>query len=369
MFDAFREGLHDLGYVEGRNIILEFRLARGNSSLFRRLAAELVALPVDVVVLEGTGSFPAVNAVDPSGHIPIVSPVLMILRPPFVASLARPGGNLTGFTLMHTELNAKRLDLLRTAFPHIAAVTALVNPSSPVTELAFEETATAARSLGLGSIDRVEAESIAAFRALRPEVFSGASAVVVVPDGMFYDYREDVVGLVNAARLPAIYPEREYADSGGLISYGANVPDNFRRAAVAWRKATASPRDHRGWTLWGGADLRRRGNHAGDFGAFGGIRPLIEARQAHLDVVCRAHAAVISCCVLPVARARTWSLRLGELRAVMQPVEIEPGLPLNRGRCGEIEDRPRAFLDRAQWPHPLPAAPCSCPCKLRGEGR
>jgi putative ABC transport system substrate-binding protein len=228
MFDAFREGLRDLGYVEGRNIILEFRLARGNFSLFPRLAAELVALPVDVIVVEGLLD----AAVAASSHIPIVSPVMMNpVERGFASSLARPGGNITGFTLMQTELNAKRLELLRTAFPHITAVTALVNPSVPAHKLAFEQTESAARSMGLGSIARVEAESAAALRALRPAAFSGASAVVVVPDGVFYTYRRDVVGLVNAAHLPAIYPEREYADDGGLMSYGANVPDNFRRAA------------------------------------------------------------------------------------------------------------------------------------------
>jgi putative ABC transport system substrate-binding protein len=235
MFDAFREGLRDLGYVEGRNIILEFRLVRGNPSLLPQLAAELVALPVDVVVTEGGGTLPAVNAVnavDPSGHVPIVSPVMVDpVQRGFATSLSRPGGNITGFTLMHIELNAKRLELLRTAFPHITAVTALVNPSSPATKLAFEDTETAARSMGLGSVAIVEAESAAALRALRPAVFSGASAVVVLPDGVFYNYRRDVVRLVNAARLPAIYPEREYADDGGLMAYGAYVPDNFRRAA------------------------------------------------------------------------------------------------------------------------------------------
>jgi putative ABC transport system substrate-binding protein len=85
--------------------------------------------------------------------------------------------------------------------------------------------------MGLGSVARAEAESAAALRTLRPAVFSGAGAVVVVPDGMFYSYRRDIVGLVNAARLPAIYPEREYADDGGLMAYGANALDNFRRAA------------------------------------------------------------------------------------------------------------------------------------------
>jgi putative ABC transport system substrate-binding protein len=89
----------------------------------------------------------------------------------------------------------------------------------------------AAASLGLGSVGRVEAASAAALRALRPTAFSGASAVFVVGDGMFWNYRRDVVALINEARLPAIYPEREYADEGGLMAYGANVPDNFRRAA------------------------------------------------------------------------------------------------------------------------------------------
>jgi ABC-type uncharacterized transport system substrate-binding protein len=205
MFDAFREGLRDLGYVEGRNIILEFRLARGNRSLGPQLAAELVALPVDVIVVEGGAV--AANAVDPSSRIPIVAPVM---RDPvqrgLAASLSRPGGNITGFTLMHTELDTKRLELLCTAFPQITAVTALVNPLNPSWKLSFERTETAARSMGLGGVARAEAESVAALRALRPAVFSGASAVVVVPDGVFYSYRRDIVGLVNAARLPAIYP-------------------------------------------------------------------------------------------------------------------------------------------------------------------
>ena len=164
---------------------------------------------------------------DPSGRIPIVGPVMMDpVERGFAASLSRPGGNITGLTL-----NAKRLDLLREAFPYITAVTALVNPANPSHKLAFEETEAAARSMGLGGVARAEAESAATSRALRPAVFSGASAVVVVPDGMFYNYRRNVIGLVNAARLPAIYPEREYADDGGLMAYGANAPDNFRRAA------------------------------------------------------------------------------------------------------------------------------------------
>ena len=227
-FEAFRQGLRDLGYVEGRNIILEFRLARGNLSLGPQLAAELVVLPVDVIVVEGLRP----NAMDATDRIPIVATAMMDpVERGLAASLSRPGGNITGFTLMHTELNARRLDLLRTAFPHITAVTALVNPANPSHRLALGQTETAARLLGLESVVIVEADSAAALHALRPAVFSEAGAVTVIPDGVFYTYRRDIVRLVNAARLPAIYPEREYADDGGLMAYGANVSDNFRRAA------------------------------------------------------------------------------------------------------------------------------------------
>lgn len=103
----------------------------------------------------------------------------------FAVRLARPGRNITGFTLMHTELNGKRLELLHTAFPQITAVGALVDPANAASKLAFEDTETAARSMGLGNVRRVEAESAAALRALRPEVFSGAGGVVVLPDGVF----------------------------------------------------------------------------------------------------------------------------------------------------------------------------------------
>jgi putative ABC transport system substrate-binding protein len=227
ILDAFREGLRDLGYVEGRNIVLEFRFAKGDLARGLELAAELVNLPVDVMVTEGV---PA--AMDLAGQVPIVGVALVDpVQRGFALSLARPGRNITGFTLMHTELNGKRVELLRAAFPDISAVSSLVNPAAASSKLAFEQIETAARSLGLGNVARVEAESAAALRALRPAVFSGTGAVIVVPDGVFYNYRRDVVALLNETRLPAIYPERDYADDGGLMAYGANLADNFRRAA------------------------------------------------------------------------------------------------------------------------------------------
>ena len=158
IFDAFREGLRDLGYVEGRNIILEFRLAHGDYTLFPRLAAELVNLPVDVIVTDG--GLVLVRAVmEATKQLPIVitgaggDPAVLGL----VASLARPSGNVTGLYPMQFDLNAKRLEILRTAFPQISAVAALLNPSTGNGEANFRATKEAAQSIGLTGVARVEA--------------------------------------------------------------------------------------------------------------------------------------------------------------------------------------------------------------------
>jgi putative ABC transport system substrate-binding protein len=211
--DAFIEGLRDLGYVDGRNIILEFRFGAGDRAQGRRLAEELVAAPVDVMVTEGL----TVEAAAVTERIPIVAPVFDPVTLGFAVSLARPSRNLTGFSVP-LELMDKRLELLRTAFPQIATIAALVDPTGSAFDM-LTQIETAARSMGLGNVRRVEAKSAAALRALRPAAFSGASGVVVIPDGVFYNFRRDVVALVNAAKLPAIYPEREYADDGGLRGY------------------------------------------------------------------------------------------------------------------------------------------------------
>jgi putative ABC transport system substrate-binding protein len=216
MYDAFRQGLHDLGYIEGRNIILEFRLARGDYSQFRRLAAELADLPVEVIVA-GT------RAVDiASGRVPVVVPTLFDpVGQGLASSLSRPGGNVTGFTLMSAELDAKRLELLKSAFPQISAVSVLRGgPPNAGPKTDVERIERAAATLGLGTARPVEALDVASLRALRTAVFAGTDAVIVLGSGMFWDYRRDIVVLVNQARLPAIYPEREYADDGGLMVYG-----------------------------------------------------------------------------------------------------------------------------------------------------
>ena len=226
IFEAIREGLRDLGYVEGRNVILEFRLAHGDFTLLPRMAQELIKLPVDVIVSDAGLNILA----GATRTIPIVAMMGDPMQFGLVSSLSRPGGNVTGFSFMHKELSAKRLEILHEAFPDISAVAVLRNPSGSVTTT-LQATEEAARSIGPMTLVTVAAESVDALRALSPTVFAGVGGVVVLGDGMFWNNRRDIVALVNAARLPAIYPEREYVEDGGLMAYGTNAPDNFRRAA------------------------------------------------------------------------------------------------------------------------------------------
>ena len=212
MWDAFRAGLRDLGYVEGRDIILEFRPG-GGYSRFSQLTAELVALPVDVIVSDGGVTL----IIEASGQVPVVIPTLYDpVGRRLASSLSRPEGNVTGFTLMSAELDAKRLEVLRSAIPQMHTVSVLVDPSSPAPKIMLETIKRAAASLGLASIREVEAPSVVALHALRPDVFAGTDAVIVLGSGMFWDSRRDIVALINAARLPAIYPERRRRRPDGL---------------------------------------------------------------------------------------------------------------------------------------------------------
>jgi putative tryptophan/tyrosine transport system substrate-binding protein len=246
IFEAFRQGLRELGYVEGRNIILEYRFAHGDFSALPRLAEELASLPVDVIVADTTASTRAAAGAAPS--IPIVmgagiDPVALGLA----HSLARPGGNVTGFTLMSHELSAKRVDLMRTAFPDAVAMMVLANPTNPgSTEVNLRVTEETARSLGL-ALTRLEAATPEALRALRPEALGrGGGPVLVLPDAMFWNHRREILALVAAARLPALYPEREYADDGGASPVSIGRPHRGaeakrRSSAGFWGRSTPAP--------------------------------------------------------------------------------------------------------------------------------
>jgi putative ABC transport system substrate-binding protein len=230
-WEAFRRGLRELGYVEGENIILEYRFARGDFALLQPLATELATLPVEVIMVDGAAS--AQTAAAAIHTTPIVVGALgadpMALG--LADSLARPGGNVTGFTIIAPELAAKRVDLVKSVFPAATAVTVLVNPSKAGSGALFRITDEAAHALGLG-VTRVEAASPEALHALRPEALGHAGgSVLVLTDAMFWYHRREILALVAAARVPALYPEREFADDGGLMAYGPSVPDGFGRAA------------------------------------------------------------------------------------------------------------------------------------------
>jgi putative ABC transport system substrate-binding protein len=231
IFDAFRDGLRDLGYVDGQNIIIEYRLADGDYSRLPTLAGELVRFPVDIIVTDGQIS--ALVAHEATRTIPIVGgvgsdPVAAGL----VESFAHPGGNVTGFSPFGAELNAKRLQLLKETIPAISRIAALWNPAEgPVVLRSTEE---AVRTLGVQlhpvAIATSE-EIVAGFEAVEA---SGAEAVVITPVGMFWNQRARIVALAAKHRMPAIYPEREYVDDGGLLAYGRNVPDLWRRVLAGY---------------------------------------------------------------------------------------------------------------------------------------
>jgi len=231
LWEAFRHGLRALGYMEGQNIILEYRFAAGQNERLPALAAELVHLPVDLLVTSsGAGAQAAKDATE---MIPIVmatsgDPV----RSGLVASLARPGGNITGLSLMVTELGGKRLELLKEALPHVSRVAVLWNAGNPASPDELRAIETAAHGLGLqlqSLAVRHPDELDSVFAAMTRE---GAEALIALADGVFWSHRTQVVALATQHRLPAVFDAREFAEVGGLMTYGPHVPDNYRRAAI-----------------------------------------------------------------------------------------------------------------------------------------
>jgi putative tryptophan/tyrosine transport system substrate-binding protein len=227
---TFRKAIRDLGYVEGETVIIDFRLSKGNLDALPELALQLVHVPVAVIVTDTTSATQA--AASATRTIPIVmassggDPVAL----GWAASLNKPGGNVTGALFLSIQLNAKRLQLLRLAFPDIKRVTALFNPTSAIGPPGLRAIEEAAKLLGI-AISPLAVSNPDELRALAPATLAGSGGLIVAPDGMFWNYRAVIIALASAARIPALYPEREYADDGGLIAYGANVPDHFRQAA------------------------------------------------------------------------------------------------------------------------------------------
>ena len=228
--EAFQEGMRAHGY---REVSLEFRAAAGRIDRLAALAAELLALNVEIIITDGGPA--AVAAKRATATVPIVIGAAtseFLERQGLVASLARPGGNITGFTISTgTELYGKRLELLREAVPGLSRVALVWNPNNQGGRISLREIETAAKTLGLEAqaIEAPDMEQLE--RGLGRAARSPAGAMLTIADAFLWSQRARVVSLAARHRLPAMYPEGEFAVDGGLMAYGSRVPDNFRRAA------------------------------------------------------------------------------------------------------------------------------------------
>jgi ABC-type uncharacterized transport system substrate-binding protein len=229
--EALRQGLRELGYAEGRNLAFEFRWAGGNASSLPTLAADLAKLKVDVMVTQGTQATEAARRAVRT--IPIVFAVAGDpVGTGLVTSLARPGANVTGLTDIAPEIAGKRLDLLREAVPGIARIAVLWNPANPSAAPQMKDTGGVAHSLGL-SVRSLELRDVSQLEgAFVTAVQDQARAVIVLSDGALYARRVQIGQLAAKHRLPCVAWTPEFADSGCLFAYGANVVEMHRRAAT-----------------------------------------------------------------------------------------------------------------------------------------
>ncbi|MGX1170446.1 putative ABC transport system substrate-binding protein [Bradyrhizobium sp. USDA 372] len=226
---AFLKRLSELGWIEGRTVVIEYAWGEGNSERFAKFATDFVRLRVDVIVTSGTAN--VIAAMQATSVIPIVfavagDPVANKL----VASLAKPGGNVTGLSTVATDLAGKRLELLREAIPSLRRLAAIGNIGNSLSALELSEVQAAAARLGLETdiLTIRQAEDIpSAFEALK----GGAGALYIVADPLVNTHRDQIQTLAMGARLPTIYNAREHVEAGGLMSYGPNFTDLYRRAA------------------------------------------------------------------------------------------------------------------------------------------
>jgi len=229
--EAFRQGLKELGYIEGKNIAIEYRYADGKADRLLSLATELLLLKVDVIVAPSTPSVLATQKA--TSTIPIVfvsvgDPVASGL----VASLARPGGNVTGLANFAPELSGKRVELLKEAVPNATRVAYLWNPANPSQGLLWKETHAAAQALGL-QLQSLEVRSSNDFdSAFETALRERAQALITPPEPLFNTHLKRIVEFAAKNRLPAMYAFTEAVDAGGLMLYAPNYADQFRRAAI-----------------------------------------------------------------------------------------------------------------------------------------
>jgi putative tryptophan/tyrosine transport system substrate-binding protein len=229
-YDPLFEGLREYGYEEGRNLIVERRYARGQAERFKEFAAEMVRLNVDVIIVVTTPA--ALAVMNATKTIPIVHPnAIDPLNTGLIASLAHPGGNLTGGAQLTAEVSAKRLEILKKVVPGLSRAAVLWNSANPALVFSWKETQGAARALGI---------KLQSHEVQRPKDFAAAFAMIaeerpdallVLQDAVAIQQRKEIVDFAIQKRLPSMFNEKEWAVAGGLMSYGENFAAMYRRAA------------------------------------------------------------------------------------------------------------------------------------------
>jgi len=229
-YDPLFSGLKELGYVEGKNLIVERRYAEGNAERFKEFAAEMVRLNVDAVIVVTTPAAMAVR--NETMTVPIVHPAAIDpVGTGLIASLAHPGGNVTGLAVLNAETSAKRVELLQEVIPGLSNGAVLWNSANPANSLAWRETESAGRKLGV-NLKSQEVRS--------PKDFEGAfsemseqhpDVLLVVQDALTLEYRKEIIDFALRNKLPSMFVGKEWVEEGGLLSYGDRLPERYRRAA------------------------------------------------------------------------------------------------------------------------------------------
>jgi putative ABC transport system substrate-binding protein len=230
--DSFRQGLRDLGYIEGKNIFIEYRYAKGNTDRLPDLATELVKLKLDLLVV---GSSQAASA---AKQATMTLPIVMassgdVVSARLVESLAHPGGNLTGMSIYSPEMNGKRLELLKEAFPKVFRVAVLGDPTSQSFSADWNDLNAAGKSLAVKLQSLEISSSNPDFKVAFTVANKGhADAILTLAPPILAAHRNEIVTLTNRYALPAMFHSRDFVDAGGIMSYGPNLADSFKRAAV-----------------------------------------------------------------------------------------------------------------------------------------
>jgi putative tryptophan/tyrosine transport system substrate-binding protein len=231
LVSGLRQGLRESGHVEGRDIVIEYQWAEGLYDRLPALAAELVRSRVDVIVTAGTPA--TLTAKQATQSIPIVMAVVAdALGVQLVASLARPGGNVTGLSTLARDLEGKRLELLKEIVPGLSRIAVILNPANPLASLAWKEAQHGAQALRL-RLERFEVRAVEEFEAVFAAIArQHPSALSMLVDRFLLAHRARIVAFAARQRLPAMYSYKEFSEIGGLISYAPNYPDMFRRSAA-----------------------------------------------------------------------------------------------------------------------------------------